>query len=98
VFVGVLIIAASACSRRQTVVVINDAENALTEVKVTYRGGETLFSTLEAHSRREGKMRTYGESHAVLNFRDWSGIEHRAPIDVYFESGYSGALTIRVGP
>lgn len=92
-----LSIAVIGCDRGVLVVVVNDADTSLSEVTVRHSGGETKLGTLQPHETRTLRILPAGESDATVSFFDSNRVFHETKLDVYFERGYRGSLTIKIG-
>ena len=92
------VVVAVACSAGPSATVVNGSGATLTNVRVQCTGGEATLGTLEPGETRSAIMLARGESSAVLVFTDTAGVVHTQELDVYFENGYKGSLTIRIAP
>jgi len=92
-----LSIAAVGCARSVVVVVVNAADTSVSDVTVRHSGGETKLGTLQAQETRTLRILPAGESDATLSFFDGNRVFHETKLDVYFESGFRGSLTITIG-
>jgi hypothetical protein len=87
-------VAASACSRGPDIAVMNRGTAAITDVRFEYSGGSASVGTLAAGETKEWRVSSSGQSPLTLRFRDPSGRPREQLIDVYFEAGYRGKLTV----
>lgn len=86
------------CSGEPGVLVITkNASNAPLSVAVEYTGGEYRIENLEPGGRHQNRVNPTSESHVVLRI-DTTNQRFTQTIDTYFERGYTGTLTIEIGP
>src|SRR5207237_1276584 len=86
-----------ACSRGPELVVVNNSREIVSNVVVKFTGGETGIGRMQPGESRQLRIKSRGESHAVITFADAKGIVHEKLLDVYFEPSYRGSLRITIG-
>jgi hypothetical protein len=78
------------------VCVKNDTDTTLNNVQVIFAGGVVTTTAITPGEQKIFDVLPTGESHLVLRFSDPLGQKHETPVDVYFESGYRGTITVTI--
>ena len=78
------------------VVLRNKGQKALSNVVLTFPGGESKLSLLPENSDRTLIMNLRGESGLSFSFTDWAGKKHEEYKDIYLEPGYKGSVYITI--
>jgi hypothetical protein len=78
------------------VILFNDGQHPVRDVIISFAGGERRTSLLPDRGRYVTRVNPTGESHLELQFRDPSGNERKAVVDVYIEPNYTGRVLIRI--
>jgi YD repeat-containing protein len=86
-----------ACSRGPELVVINNSPEIVSNVVVKFTGGEAGIGRVRPGESRRVRIKSRGESNAVMTFADSKGIVHEKLLDVYFEPSYRGSLRVTIG-
>lgn len=78
--------------------VTNETGAEIVDVEIRFAGGRESRPRLQSGASFATRVRSRGESDLKIEFRDAAGQPHSQPIDVYFERGYRGTITIRIRP
>ncbi|MBS2010082.1 MAG: hypothetical protein JST01_23740 [Cyanobacteria bacterium SZAS TMP-1] len=78
------------------IVLTNKGEKALSDVVVSFAGGDCKLSVLPAQSNRILIMNLHGESPLSLSFTDAAGAKHGSAEEIYLEPGYKGSVDISI--
>jgi hypothetical protein len=77
-------------------VVTNTGTTAMRNVRVEVTGRAYPIGDLPPGESRSLRVRPTGESHIVLRYADTNGAAQAVRVDCYFESGYSGRISVDV--
>jgi hypothetical protein len=76
--------------------VTNDGSAPLSNLKVSFTGGERMLMRLEPRSTHEFRIKSTGDSGVSISFQDASGSAHSYELNVYLEPNYCGKIDIKV--
>jgi hypothetical protein len=76
------------------VVVTNNDNNEIKDVRVLYNGGIAYLGNLKQHSRNKKYVNPIGESDLTLCWINANGEKLTKKIEVYFEHNYRGKIEI----
>jgi len=83
-------------SRGVIVDVTNEGSAPISNLKISFTGGERTLSKLGAESTHEFRVKPTGESDIIISFLDASGSAHSHGDIVYLEPNYQGRIDIKV--
>ncbi len=79
-----------------TVMVFNQAHFTLSDVSISYSGGDRTAARIVPGGMATADIRSQGESDMTLSYRDSKGVLRTWEGDVFIESGYRGRLEFHV--
>jgi hypothetical protein len=76
--------------------VTNEGSGPLSDLKISFKGGDRTLSKLGVGSTHEFIVKPTGESDITLSFSDASGSARSHKVDVYIEPSCQGRIDIKV--
>jgi hypothetical protein len=74
----------------------NRGTKTMRDVQVIVTGRSYSIGDIPRREEREVRVNPKGESALALRYLDAGRVERRLTVDCYFESGYSGSITVDV--
>ena len=74
----------------------NNTSITLTNVELVFTGGIVTTSAITPGERKVFDVKPTGESHLVLRFVGPTGQKQETTVNVYFENGSSGTITLAI--
>jgi hypothetical protein len=87
---------AAACGRGPEFAVTNRSIGNVDDVRLEHSGGTEVIGSLTPGETKSIRINPRGESHLKIDFRDAQGSVREQVIDVYFERGYRGKLSLYI--
>lgn len=86
------------CSQQSgvTATVKNSGSSPLNGVVVIVTGKTYSAGNIQPGQSVSVVVNPQGASQLTIEYSDPTGIQHSLPVDCYFESGYSGSITVEV--
>ena len=96
VIAGIVVAAVALFPGGVEAVIRNTGRARMRDIRVIVTGHSYAIGDLAPGQSRSVRVNPDGESHIVLTYTDASGVGQRLTVDCYFESGYSGSITVEV--
>jgi hypothetical protein len=93
---GLMVLAYEVHRRAILVTITNGSSGVISNIHVTYRGGELIFTKLESGENQSGYVHPNTETHLRLSFYVDDGSLREQDIESYMEPGYRGYVNIVV--
>jgi hypothetical protein len=76
--------------------VTNDGPTPVSNLRVSFKGGEKSLAKLDPGRAQMFRVKPSGESDVTLRFVDALGDAHSHNVDVYLEKNYRGTIDVKI--
>jgi len=76
--------------------VTNDGSAPVSNLEISFTGGEKTLAKLDPGSNHQFRVKPTGDSGVFLSFVDVLGNSHREEVRVYLEKNYQGTIDVKI--